>query len=241
MEKKRTAVVVSAHAADFVWRAGGAIALYASRGWRMVVVCLSFGERGESAKLWRQPGMTLERVKADRKDEAQRAAEILGAEVLFYDVGDYPMRVSDEALFKLANLYREVRPEFILTHSLKDPYNFDHPMATHIAQEARVIAQAHGHEPSVPVIGAPDVFLFEPHQPEQCEWKPQVLLDITSVWEKKYAAFQVMAAQEHLWAYYERVALQRGAQGARNSSRSGMKYGEAYQRVFPLVTEDWSE
>src|SRR5665213_2124990 len=85
MEKKRTAVVVSAHAADFVWRAGGAIALYASRGWRMVVVCLSFGERGESAKLWRQPGMTLERVKADRKDEAQCAAEILGAEVLFYD------------------------------------------------------------------------------------------------------------------------------------------------------------
>ena len=33
------------------------------------------------------------------------------------------------------------------------------------------------------------------------------------------------------------VALQRGAQGARNSSRSGMKYGEAYQRVFPQVTE----
>jgi 4-oxalomesaconate hydratase len=241
MEKKRTGVVVSAHSADFVWRAGGAIALYASRGWRMVVVCLSFGERGESAKLWRQPGMTLERVKADRKDEAQRAGQILGAEVLFYDVGDYPMRVPDETLFKLANLYREVRPEFILTHSLKDPYNFDHPMATHIAQEARVIAQAHGHEPGVPVLGAPDVFLFEPHQPEQCEWKPQVLLDITSVWEKKYAAFQVMAAQEHLWAYYERVALQRGAQGARNSSRSGMKYGEAYQRVFPLVTEDWSE
>src|SRR5665213_407266 len=151
------------------------------------------------------------------------------------------MRVPDEALFKLANLYREVRPEFILTHSLKDPYNFDHPMATHIAQEARVIAQAHGHEPSVAVIGAPDVILFEPHQPEQCEWKPQILLDITPVWAKKYAAFQMMDAQEHLWAYYERVALQRGAQGARNSSRSGMKYGEAYQRVFPLVTEDWSE
>ena len=241
MEKKRTAVVVSAHSADFVWRAGGAIALYASRGWRMVVVCLSFGERGESAKLWRQTGMTMGKVKADRKDEARRAAEILGAEAQFYDLGDYPLRAPDEALFKLANLYREVRPEFILTHSLKDPYNFDHPMATHVAQEARIIAQAHGHEPSVPVIGAPDVFLFEPHQPEQCEWKPQILLDITSVWEKKYAAFQVMAAQEHLWQYYERVALQRGAQGARNSSRTNMKYGEAYQRVFPLVTEDWSE
>jgi 4-oxalomesaconate hydratase len=42
-------------------------------------------------------------------------------------------------------------------------------------------------------------------------------------------------AQEHLWEYYTRVALQRGAQGARNSDRK-MKYGEAYQRVFPMVT-----
>ena len=49
--QQKTALVVSAHSADFVWRAGGAIALYASRGWRVKIVCLSFGERGESAKL----------------------------------------------------------------------------------------------------------------------------------------------------------------------------------------------
>ena len=60
----KTALVVSAHSADFVWRAGGAIALYASRGWKVKIVCLSFGERGESAKLWKESGMTLERVKA---------------------------------------------------------------------------------------------------------------------------------------------------------------------------------
>jgi 4-oxalomesaconate hydratase len=240
MTDRKTALVVSAHSADFVWRAGGAIALYAQRGWRIVVVCLSFGERGESAKLWRVPGQTLEKVKAGRKAEAERAAEVLGAEVIFFDLGDYPLRVPDEALYKLAGLYRQLRPEFVLTHSLHDPYNADHPLAAHVAQEARIIAQAHGHDPAVPVIGAPDVFLFEPHQSEQCDWKPQVLLDITSVWEKKFAAFQVMGAQEHLWHYYERVALQRGAQGARNSDRANMKYGEAYQRVFPQVTEAFS-
>ena len=72
-------MVVSAHSADFVWRAGGAIALYAERGWEVTVVCLSFGERGESAKLWRQPGMTMETVKTNRKPDATRAAELLGA------------------------------------------------------------------------------------------------------------------------------------------------------------------
>ena len=45
-----------------------------------------------------------------------------------------------------------------------------------------------------------------------------------------------MDAQEHLWEYYTRVALQRGVQGARNSEPK-MQYGEAYQRVFPTVTE----
>jgi len=236
MAERKTAAVVSAHSADFVWRAGGAIALYASRGWRVLVVCLSFGERGESAKLWREPGMRLEKVKAVRKQEATGAAEILGAEVMFLDVGDYPLRIADTTLYRLAAIYRELRPEFILTHSLQDPYNFDHPLASHAAQEARIIAQAHGHEPPAAVLGAPPVFLFEPHQPEQCEWKPQIILDITSVWEKKYAAFKSMAAQEHLWEYYERVALQRGVQGARNSNRK-MKYGEAYQRIFPQVAE----
>lgn len=236
MAVSKTALVVSAHSADFVWRAGGAVALYASRGWRVVVICLSFGERGESAKLWREPGMTMEKVKACRRSEATRAAEVLGAEIRFLDVGDYPMRAGDEVLYQLVDSYRELRPEFVLTHSLKDPYNFDHPLACHLAQEARIVAQAHGHAPSVPVLGAPPVFLFEPHQPEQCEWKPQLLLDITPVWERKYEAFRIMSAQEHLWEYYERVALQRGAQGARNSDRK-MKYGEAYQRVFPQVAE----
>jgi len=233
---KKTAVVVSAHSADFVWRAGGAIALYAERGWEISIVCLSFGERGESAKLWREPGMTVERVKAVRKEEAVRAAEILGAKAIFFDLGDYPMRIGDDVLHRLVKIYRDLHPEFILTHALKDPYNFDHPLASQFAQEARIVAQAHGHDPATEVIGAPPVFMFEPHQPEQCEWMPDILLDISPVWEKKYAAFKSMAAQEHVWSYYERVALQRGAQGLRNSNRK-MKYGEAYQRVFPQVTE----
>lgn len=228
-------LVISAHSADFVWRAGGAIALYAKRGWKMTVVCLSFGERGESAKLWKQGGMTLEAVKQNRRDEAMRAAEILGADVRFFDCGDYPLRVSDEVLFSIADIYRELRPEFVLSHSLGDPYNFDHPLATHVAQEARIIAQAHGYKPEESVIGAPPVFLFEPHQPEQCDWKPQVLLDISEVWEQKRRAFEIMSAQEYLWEYYTRVALQRGVQASRNSAGKVL-YAEGYQRVFPQVT-----
>ena len=48
MSQKKTALVISAHAADFVWRCGGAITLHASLGYAVTVVCLSFGERGAS-------------------------------------------------------------------------------------------------------------------------------------------------------------------------------------------------
>jgi len=81
MEPKGNILVVSAHAADFIWRAGGAIALYSSRGYRVRILCLSYGERGESQGGWKQPGMTIERVKQIRCAESTRAAEILGAEI----------------------------------------------------------------------------------------------------------------------------------------------------------------
>jgi 4-oxalomesaconate hydratase len=236
--QNKTALVVSAHSGDFVWRAGGAIALYASRGWKVRIVCLSFGERGESAKLWKEGGMTIEHVKTLRREEALEAASVLGGEIEFLDCGDYPMHFTAAHLDQLVDIYRSLRPEFVLTHSLEDPYNFDHPLAARVAQEARIVAQAHGHKPGANVLGAPPVFLFEPHQTEQCNWKPQVLLDITPVWDKKRKAFEVLAAQEYLWEYYTRVALNRGVQAARNSEKKHIKYAEAYQRVFPQVTED---
>jgi 4-oxalomesaconate hydratase len=58
-------LVVSAHAGDFVWRASGAIALTTSRGGAATIVCLTYGERGESARAWRA-GKTLDEVKAIR-------------------------------------------------------------------------------------------------------------------------------------------------------------------------------
>jgi 4-oxalomesaconate hydratase len=233
----RTALVVSAHSADFVWRAGGAIALHAAAGVAVTVICLSYGERGESAKLWRQPGMTLDRVKAERQREAEQAAVHLGvADLQFWDLGDYPIALGDAALYRLVDVYRAIRPDFVLTHSRRDIYNHDHPAVSEFAQHARIIAQAHGHGPGETVLGAPPVLLFEPHQPEQCDWKPDTLLDITAVWERKRAAIECMAGQEHLWEYYTRVALQRGAQAARNSDRK-ITYGEAYESVFPRVVE----
>jgi len=235
---QKTILVVSAHAADFVWRAGGAIALYVDRGYRVRILCLSYGERGESERLWKIPGIDVDRVKQLRCAESQKAAGILGAEIRFFDSGDYPLRVTDELIHEMVAEYRACQPEFVLTHSFADPYNSDHPEATQLTLKTRIYAQAAGYPASGKKLGAPPVFIFEPHQPEQCGFRPEVLLDITPAFERKRKAMESMEAQEHLWEYYTDLARRRGTQAVRNSGRREIKYAEAYQRVYPQVASE---
>jgi 4-oxalomesaconate hydratase len=234
-------LVVSAHVGDFVWRAAGAIALHTSRGLPVTVVCLAYGERGESARLWRQ-GMDLQEVKEARRAEAEAAAKVLGADLVTFDADDYPLVETPELLDRLISVFRQVRPAVVITHTAHDPWNRDHETAHAIATQARIIAQAAGHDPGTEVIGAPPVFLFEPHQTEYSGFMPDVLLDITEVWETKLEAMHCMEGQTHLWDYYTDVARRRGGQAKRNSGPNlGLPtetMGEAYQRVYPQVATE---
>ena len=243
MSEKKTALVISAHSADFVWRAGGAIALHQERDFEVTVVCLSYGERGESAKLWKQDGMTLDKVKTERRKEAENAATSLGVnDIRFFDVGDYPLDLGRETQNRMVDVIREVQPQFMMSHSKWYPYNTDHMNTTTFALECRMIAQAWGHNPGQKVLGAPQLYLFEPHQTEQMEWKPTTFLDITDVWDKKWAAIQCMQGQEHLWNFYRNVAENRGNHFRRNSGgQAGGRaaiYAEGFETVFPRTVDE---
>lgn len=243
MTQKNTALVVSAHAADFVWRAGGAIALHQNKGYDVTVVCLSYGERGESARLWKQEGATLARVKAARRKEAEAAARALDVhDIQFFDLGDYPLELDRDAKYRLVDLIRAVQPSFMMSHSRYDPYNTDHSYATEVTMECRMIAQAWGHNPGEKVLGAPQLYLFEPHQTERMEWKPDVFLDISEVWDKKRAAIECMRGQEHLWDYYTNVAENRGNHFRRNSGGQAggrpARYAEGFQSVYPRTVDE---
>lgn len=237
----RSTLVVTAHAGDFVWRASGAIALAAARGEKVTIACLTFGERGESARAWRE-GKDLAQIKALRRDEAERAAATLGAEVRFLDAGDHPLLPTAELTDRLVALYRETQPDVVLTHPADDPYNGDHPAAHRMALEARILAQALGYPADGEVIGAPPVFYFEPHQPEMSGFRPEVLLDITEVWETKRKAMECLAAQRHLWDYYTDLAVRRGVQLRRNAGPNlGLVHrtlAEAYMRPYPQIAKE---
>ena len=233
----RRVQVIGAHSADFVWRAGGAVAVAVAVGGTAEVIALSYGERGESGELWKQEGQTVENVKRVRHAEAEAAAAALGATFRCLDLGDYPLQIDADALAAVAEAIREFAPHVLITHTDRDPFNPDHPIAHAAVDRARGLAAGAGVQSAFATIAPPALFLFEPHQPELCNFTPTTFVDITSVIDRKRAAMAEMKAQQYLQTYYAQRAEQRGNHARRASGDSSVRFAEAFQRVIPQLVE----
>jgi 4-oxalomesaconate hydratase len=234
----RKVQVIGAHSADFVWRSGGAVAKAVENGGTAEVIALSYGERGESGELWKQDGQTVENVKRIRHGEAEAAAGALGASFRCLDLGDYPLQIDADALNEIADAIRAFAPDVLITHTDRDPFNPDHPVASVAVDRARGLAAGAGVESGFATVSPPALFLFEPHQPELCNFTPTTFVDITSVIERKKAAMAEMKAQQYLQTYYAQRAEQRGNHARRASGDKSVEYAEAFQRVIPQVVSE---
>jgi 4-oxalomesaconate hydratase len=230
--------VIGAHSADFVWRAGGAVAVAVENGGTAEVIALSYGERGESGELWKEEGQTVENVKRIRHAEAEAAAANLGASFRCLDLGDYPLQIDADALTRIADAIREFAPDVLITHTDRDPFNPDHPVANAAVDRARGLAAGAGVQSAFGTISPPALFLFEPHQPELCNFTPTTFVDITPVIERKRAAMAEMKAQQYLQTYYAQRAEQRANHARRASGNKAVQYAEAFQRVIPQVVSE---
>ena len=115
---------------------------------------------------------------------------------------------------------REFAPDVVITHTDTDPFNPDHPVAYDVVQRARALAAGAGVASAFKSIRPPDLFLFEPHQPELCNFMPTTFVDITPVIEAKREAMAAMAAQKYLQTYYDQRAEQRAHHARRASGQS---------------------
>jgi 4-oxalomesaconate hydratase len=231
----KTLLVIGAHSADFVWRAAGTIAVVVSQGGSATVVALSYGERGESGELWKEPGQTVENVKRVRHEEAVGAAAAVGAAFHCLDLGDYSLNITDATIAQLVALFRDLQPNIVLTHTPVDPFNPDHPVASQAVQRVRLLASGAGVASAFKRIIPPDLYFFEPHQPELSEFVPNTFVDITPVMDRKLKAMQAMRAQGYLQSYYTELAARRGNHARRISGMEDVKQAEALQRTLPWV------
>jgi 4-oxalomesaconate hydratase len=231
----RRMLVIGAHSADFVWRGGGALAVTTTHGGTGRVIALSYGEKGESGELWKEEGQTIENVKKIRHGEAERAAGHLGTDFRCLDLGDYPLQIGAEALERISDEIREFAPDVLITHTDTDPFNPDHPVAHEAVGRARSLAAGAGVQSSFKTVRPPEFFLFEPHQPELCNFMPTTFVDITAVMDAKRAAMAEMKAQKYLHTYYAERADHRGNHARRSSGNQDIRQAEAFQRVTPQV------
>jgi 4-oxalomesaconate hydratase len=237
IEGKRL-LVIGAHAADFVWRSAGVVALTTSEGGDALVVALSYGERGESSDLWDLPNQTIENVKRVRHAEAAEAAQLLGAKLECLDLGDFPLVVDRPALDRLTTMIRSYAPDAIITHLPRDPFNPDHPVAYAAVEKARLLAMSGEPGAARPKVRPSRFFCFEPHLPELCSFEPDAFVDITKVYEKKVAAMNAMTAQRHLVEQYRARAEYRAEYIRRLTGHMEVQYAEAFVRMLPQLVTD---
>ncbi|MCA6447033.1 MAG: PIG-L family deacetylase [Chitinophagaceae bacterium] len=224
------------YSGDFVWRAAGTLAKTIEEGGTTLVVAMSYGERGESGELWKEdPNRTEESVKIIRREQANKAADIIGTPIHFLDWGDYPMLLTDERIKQLTDIIGDFEPTVILTHSEKDPFNPDHPLAFQAVQRARLLSSGAGVPSAFKNINPPAWYSFEPHQPELSGFIPDTFIDISSVINKKIAAMDCMGAQNYLKDYYFELASRRANHARRISGKKEIKFAEALQSLVPRV------
>ena len=233
-------LVISAHSADFCTRSGGTIIKFIQAGYEVKVVCLTYGEKGESAGFWMEhPGGDLEECKRVRRQEVEAACAVLGVkETEFLDWGDYPLILEGDRISEIGRIIREYQPTVVFTHSAHDEVNEDHAYASVAVKRALTIASAPGASLGLqPRFPMPELFFFESSVP-QTEFNGFVfdnLVDITSVYEQKMKAVECFSkTQGHLVQLYTGLNARRGQQ-ASGFAQAKIQYAEAFERWKPYV------
>ena len=228
-------LVVSGHAADFVWRCGGTIAKYVRSGASVHVVCISSGARGESGALWRAETKPSENeVRDQRFAESRAAAEVLGATLEYMDVLDHPMFYGHDDVTKLCEILRMFRPTIVLTHGEVDVLNPDHESVYQLTRWAIRASTVPGVLPALDTIKQPQFYTFESDQSTLDAFLPNVYIDISDVIDTKRAAMDKIPTQvaDMGERYMDRAAYR--ASLIRHFASNGPIAAEAFRQHYPL-------
>ena len=207
----RRLLVIGAHSADFVWRAGGAIARDDRRR----------GHRAGARALLRRAGRVRRAVEGAGPDGRAREGDPPRRGGAGRGRARRRLRVPRSrrlpARDRRRGARRARRPRSASsrpTCSSRTPTATRStpttPVAFRAVERARALAAGAGVASAFETIDPPELLLFEPHQPELCNFTPTTFVDITPVIEQKRAAMAEMKAQAYLQTYYAQRAEQRG-------------------------------
>ena len=121
-------LAVGANPDDIEFLCAGTLAVYAKRGDTVAISYLTTGDKGSH-------DVPPEEMAAIRKEEAENAARILGADVVPLNIPDGEVEVSLAVRKKLVEIIRKTRPDVLITHYPRD-YMSDHNNTSRLVVDA---------------------------------------------------------------------------------------------------------
>lgn len=181
-------VLIGAHPDDETF-ASGTIAKYVDRGHRATIVHATRGGKGH----WEIPTDELRQI---RSREMTKAAEILGAEVMFLDFEDANVPQGDVFREALVGVYRKLKPEIVLSfHPLVG--RDDHRRVGEAASDASLKASLPLYVTCLPAHRPePDIYFFGTPMSGQ---QPDTFIDITDYMDVKIESFRQHVSQWQEW------------------------------------------
>jgi len=167
---------VGAHPDDIECSVGGTALRYAKQGDKLFFCVATNGNVGSSTH-------TQKEIRDIRYEEAKKAAEIVGAQLIWLDFDDEFLIDSRETRNKFIDAIRIARPDVVFCHYLDD-YNPDHSISGRLVDEcvsmAKIPLIKTEHEPTgkIPIVYYMDT-------PGGVNFLPEVYVDITTVFDKK--------------------------------------------------------
>jgi LmbE family N-acetylglucosaminyl deacetylase len=223
-------VAVGAHPDDVEIFMGGTISTLAARGLRVLIVDLCDGEPTRYAP----PGA--------RREQAARAAELLGASRTILDFHDRLLEDSPSTRMAVAALIRQHRPRFVFTSDGSGVHP-DHKAVTDIVTHAVFYARLPKWDqvPGGEVLADSDPHeidrLFYGHCRMERPWREfDFAVDVTGVYQRKTAAIDVY---QSVFCGPQAARLERfRIEDQYVGSLVGVEYAEAFKARSPLLVVD---
>ncbi|MCD6317525.1 PIG-L family deacetylase [Candidatus Aerophobetes bacterium] len=233
--KRLTVLAVGAHPDDIEIGCAGTLARYVQEGHKVYISIVCRGNAGTKH-------LSAGEIVKIRADEAKKAAQIIGAELIMLGFGDGEVFHNKEYLTVFIDLVRKTRPDVIITHPPEEEnFHNDHFITRQLIIDASIWATHKNLDmktkyPPTEVI--PSLFFFDQYVSGFAK-RPTHYVDITSTMDiKKRALLEHKSQMEFLKElfkmdfseYVELIARLRGLQ-------CGVQYAEAFCQLseYPRI------
>ncbi len=181
-------LAIHAHPDDLEILAAGTLAHLSRQGHSITIVTMTAGDCGTAE-------YDAETISAMRREEARRAAEMIGATYVCAEFRDLAIFNDDPSRRRVTELMRRAQPDIVLTSSPVD-YHCDHEATSSLVRDACFAAPAPNYQSGdAPVLGRiPHLYFLDPDEGRDREGRtvtPDFIVDVA----RAYGAEEAHAGQ----------------------------------------------